>query len=127
MKATARRLGWFILVGLGATAIHFFSVVGLVRLAGMQPVHANVVGWLLAFMFSFLGHYHKTFRDSNAPMGRAALRFFAISAMGFACNQAAYVLLLRFSGLRYDAALALVLAAIAVMTYLLGRRWAFAR
>ena len=49
-----------------------------------------------------------------------------VSAMGFAVNQAAYVALLRFSGLRYDVALALVLGAVAAMTFVAGRVWAFA-
>ena len=83
------------------------------------------MGWLTAFVCSFFGHHLTTFSDAQAPMGRAARRFFAVSALGFAANQAAYVLLLRLSGLRYDLALALVLVGVAVVTYLLGRRWAF--
>lgn len=120
-----RRIGWFVAVGSAAAAVHLASVVALVRWGGLTPAVANVFGWLLAFVCSFLGHHYTTFRDAKAPMARAARRFFAVSALGFAANQSAYVLLLRFSGLRYDLALALVLVGIAVMTYLLGRRWAF--
>jgi len=96
MKSTFHSLGWFVLVGLGATAVHFFSVMGCVRWGGLPPEYANVIGWLLAFCVSFLGHYHATFRAAAAPMGRAARRFFLVSALGFAVNQTSYVLLLRF-------------------------------
>ena len=120
-----RRIGWFIAVGSAAATVHLAMVVGLVRWAGWAPEVANVAGWLTAFACSFCGHHLTTFSDAGAPMGRAARRFFAVSALGFAANQVAYVLLLRLSGLRYDVALAVVLVGIAVMTYLLGRRWAF--
>ena len=120
-----RRVGWFIAVGSAAAAVHLATVVVLVRWGGWSPPAANVLGWLVAFVCSFFGHHLTTFSDAQAPMARAARRFFAVSALGFAANQAAYVLLLRLSGLRYDLALALVLVGIAILTYLLGRRWAF--
>ncbi len=120
-----RRVGWFVAVGTAAAAVHLATVIALVRWAGWSPATANVVGWLLAFVCSFAGHHRTTFRDADAPVARAAGRFFAVSALGFAANQAAYVLLLRLPWLRYDLALALVLVAVAAMTYLLGRRWAF--
>jgi putative flippase GtrA len=122
---SVRRIGWFIAVGCAAAAVHLGTVVALVRWGGWSPAFANVLGWLTAFVCSFFGHHFATFSDAQAPMGRAARRFFAVSALGFAANQTAYVLLLRLSGMRYDVALALVLVGIAVMTYLLGRRWAF--
>lgn len=120
-----RRIGWFVAVGTVAAAVHLGTVVALVRWAGWSPVLANVAGWMVAFVCSFVGHHQTTFRDANAPLARSARRFLAVSALGFAANQAAYVLLLQVPGLRYDIALALVLAGVAVMTYLLGRRWAF--
>ena len=122
---SVRRIGWFIVVGTAAAGVHLATVVALVRWGGWSPPVANVVGWLTAFVCSFFGHHFTTFSDAQAPMGRAARRFFAVSALGFVANQAAYVLLLRLSGLRYDLALALVLVGIAILTYLLGRRWAF--
>jgi putative flippase GtrA len=122
---SVRRFGWFIAVGTLAAAVHLGTVVALVRWAGWSPPVANVAGWLVAFACSFVGHYHTTFSDAAAPVGRAARRFFAVSALGFGANQFAYVALLKFSFLRYDIALALVLVGVAVMTYVLGRRWAF--
>lgn len=122
---SVRRVSWFIAVGSAAAAIHLATVIALVRWGDWSPAVANVAGWLTAFTCSFFGHHLTTFSDAGAPMGRAARRFFAVSALAFVANQVAYVLLLRLSGLRYDLALALVLVGIAVMTYFLGRRWAF--
>ncbi|GAA0777239.1 hypothetical protein GCM10009108_12610 [Castellaniella ginsengisoli] len=96
-----------------------------VTLGGLAPLAANVVGWLVAFGVSFAGHYRLTFRHQHAPLVRAASRFFLVSALGFAVNEAAYATLLHLTAIRYDVLLALVLIGIAGMTFILGRYWAF--
>ena len=45
----------------------------------------------------------------------------------FALNAAAYALLLRWQVARYDVALAFVLLAVAILSFLANRHWAFAR
>lgn len=124
MKTTAR-LAWFIAVGCTAAAVHFGVVVALVEGLKLAPLLANVAGWLVAFVVSFSGQWLLTFRGRGAPMLQALPRFFVVSLAGFASNEAAYALLLRFSALPYDLSLALVLVGVAVMTYWLSSRWAF--
>lgn len=121
----SRQLVWFVLVGCSAAATHWMAVVLLVSGARMEPLAANVLGWLLAFGVSFGGHYLLTFRHQQAPPARAALRFFGVSALGFAVNEAAYAWLLHATTLRYDILLAGVLVAVAFMTFILGKFWAF--
>lgn len=99
--------------------------VAVVRQVGLAPLVANVVGWLVAFGVSFVGHYRLTFRHQHAPLLRSAGRFFLVSALGFAVNEAAYAVLLTATSIRYDILLALVLIGIAGMTFILGRYWAF--
>jgi putative flippase GtrA len=118
-------MGWFIAVGCAAAAVHLAVVVLLVSGPGLRPLVANVLGWLVAFLVSFGGHWQLTFHGRGAPVWRAARRFFGISAAGFAANEAAYAALLHWSGVRYDVGLAMVLVAVAVVTYLLSSRWAF--
>jgi putative flippase GtrA len=86
-----------------------------------------VLGWLVAFTVSFVGHHLLTFRGHGAALRSAATRFFIVSAGGFAINEATYAVLLGWMARRYDVALALVLVAVAVLTYLLSRHWAFLR
>lgn len=121
------RIGWFIVVGGAAAAVHLGCVVALVSRFGAPPLAANVAGWLIAFGVSFAGHHRLSFRGHGTGLGGAAGRFFLVSAAGFGVNEIAYALLLRWSGLRYDLGLALVLAAVAAATYVLSRRWAFLR
>jgi len=115
----------FTLVGTIAATVHWAVAVVAVERTGVPPSLANVVGWLVALAFSFVGHWRWTFGDRRVPVGRSARRFFVVSACAFACNAAAYALLLRFSPLRYDIGLAVVLLLVAIFTYLASRRWAF--
>lgn len=119
------QLAAFIAVGCAAAGVHLGAVRLLVEHGGLAPLRANVLGWLLAFVVSFSGHRSLTFRAQRAPLLRSAGRFFILSAAGFAVNQAAYALLLHTSDLRYDWALAWVLIGVAVLTFILGRFWAF--
>jgi putative flippase GtrA len=125
MRQAAMRLIFFVAVGCAAALTHLGVVVVLVSSHGQLPLVANVVGWLVAFVVSFAGHWLLTFSAQQAPLWRAARRFFGVSAAGFATNEFAYALLLQWSSLRYDVILALVLIGVAVITYLLSSRWAF--
>lgn len=120
-----RRVMWFIVTGGAAAAVHLASVVLLVERAGWAPLLANVAGWLIAFAVSFGGHRHLSFADQAAPPARALRRFFAVSALGFAINEAAYAWLLHGGALGYRVALAAVLVGVALLTWLLSRHWAF--
>ena len=124
-KQLAAQIGWFVIVGCAAAATHWGVAVSCVSLAGLAPLVANIAGWLVAFCVSFTGHYQLTFRHQQAPLERAVVRFFLVSALGFAVNEAAYATLLRLTTVRYDVLLALVLIGIAGMTFILGRYWAF--
>jgi putative flippase GtrA len=127
MRKIATQLAWFIAVGCAAAATHWSVVVLTVTGHGMAPLTANIIGWIIAFCVSFAGHYFLTFRRQQAPLARAAGRFFAVSALGFAINEAAYAWLLHATAMRYDILLALILIGIAGMTFMLGRYWAFRR
>lgn len=122
-----RRIALFIAVGCGAAAVHWGVVVWLVSHWGWRPLLANVLGWLVAFMVSFAGHHRLTFKGHGAALGSAAARFFMVSAGGFGVNEATYAMLLGWTGQRYDLLLAVVLVAVAAVTYLLSRHWAFLR
>lgn len=121
------RIASFVFVGCIAAAVHFASVVLLVELAKLPPLAANVAGWLVAFVVSFLGQWQLTFRSRGTPWHFALPRYFALSLGGFAANEAAYAVLLHWTRLPYDIALVLVLLAVAVVTYLLGSGWVFRR
>jgi putative flippase GtrA len=121
-----RRPAIFILVGSAAALTHLMTVIFLVENAHLPPLVANVGGWLCAFGVSYGGHYLLTFADHAARAFQSIFRFFVLSASGFAINESAYAILLRTSSAPYPVLLAIILASVAALTYLLSRHWAFA-
>jgi putative flippase GtrA len=117
----------FGMVGAAAAATHFVAAVACVRGLAIDPQIANVIGFLIAFSVSFLGQWRWTFAAFDAPLARALPSFFLVSLAAFAANAIAYRLLLTHTRLRYDAALAIVLIAVAAVTFVLSRFWAFRR
>ncbi len=97
----------------------------LVEGLGLAPLWANLWGWLVAFGVSFGGHHRLTFAAHRAPLRSSLPKFFLISAGGFAVNEATYALLLHYGGWRYDLTLAVVLVAVAALTFVSSRLWAF--
>ena len=86
MRALFKQL-LFVAVGCAAAATHWAVAVGCVELAAAAPLVANLVGWLVAFAVSFIGHYRLTFRHSRIPWTIAIRRFFLVSAAGFLVNE----------------------------------------
>lgn len=122
-----RQLFWFGATGAAAAATHLLVVLLLVEGGGLAPLAANVGGFLVAFLVSYGGHRHLTFADHAAPVAQSLPRFFLVACLGFLCNEGLFALLLAFTELPYPAALVLVLLAVAVLTFVLGRCWAFAQ
>jgi len=73
---------------------------------------------------SFAGHRGLTFAAQRAPLAQALRRFALVAVGGFVLNEGLYAGLL-WAGWGYRLALVTVLAAVAVVTYVASRWWAF--
>jgi putative flippase GtrA len=125
MKRLVREVSWFIAVGCAAAATHWLVAVAGVRLLAWPPLWANVLGWSVAFFVSFSGHYRLTFRYHPKALGVAFRRFFLVSLGGFLINEVSYAYLLHATAIPYDVLLACILVALAFLTFVTSRLWAF--
>jgi putative flippase GtrA len=121
----AVELAAFSIVGCAAFAVHFFVVSAIVPL-GVPPLAANVLGFAAAFGVSFVGHDRWSFPASARSRSLAARRFFVVAVIGFLANQTLYFALLELTSLPYRLALLVVLTAVAGLTLVLSKLWAFA-
>ena len=121
-----RELFWFGAVGVTAMLVHLGSVALVLVPLGLPPLVANIFAFLLAFQVSHLGHHRFTFSVADAPVARSRRRFFLVALSSFLVNEAMYALLLRFTDLDYRVALVIVLIAVAALTFVSARKWAFA-
>ena len=146
LKSSSRQALWFLIVGASAALVHFLMLVSIVNLTATRPALANIFAFLIAFIISFIGHFYLTFRHSipdtivdyshqnnaSASYGtktntlQTLLKWFASSAAGFALNQGLFVLGISWLGERYYMLIWLVVTVIiTVMTFALGKLWAF--
>lgn len=143
--STSQQALWFLIVGASAALMHFLVLVSIVSFTTITPTWANVIAFLLAFVVSFFGHFYLTFRQSQscyepnnhnheqntlAPSWRNSLptlvKWFVSSAVGFIANQSLFVLGLNWFGERYYVLIWIVVTGIiTVMTFSLGKLWAF--
>lgn len=122
-----REAAAFIAVGAAATATHFLVVWLLVRLMSIAPAWANIPAFWIAFAVSFTGHNTVTFAGHTRSKQGSVLRWLTVSVGGFLLNQSLYVSLLRLSPqLHYLLLLFIVTGVVTLVTYFLGKYWAFA-
>ena len=121
-----RQLFWFGVVGVSAMLLHFVVVALVLVPLGLPPLAANVIGFLTAFQLSYQGHRRLTFQAARIPHRQALPRFFGVSCLSFAVNEAMYFLLLHYTALDYRVALFIVLLTVAILTFVLSKLWAFA-
>ena len=119
---------WFVLVGASAALTHMavFTVV-LLLVPTLWPENANVAGFLVAFLVSFVGHRRLSFQDAGTSVLQSFLRFAATAVAGFATNESVFILLFRLLGLPTWVALISGIVVSAVQTFVLSRFWAFKR
>ena len=101
------------------------TVILLVKQFLWVPIWANPVAWLIAFGVSFTGHWLLTFQDREKDLKASLMRFFCLSAAGFAINEGLYATLLGLTSIRFDVVLVVVLVLVAMATYFLSSVWAF--
>lgn len=116
---------WFLAVGCAAALTHL-AVFALAQ-HYLRPELANAAGFVVAFAVSFGGHRRLSFKDGNTTLGQSFQRFAVTALLGFASNEAVFVLLMRSAGWSPLAALLAALVAAAAQTFLLSRFWAFRR
>ena len=116
---------WFGAVGASAALTHLL-VFGVAQ-RWMAPEWANAMGFAVAFFVSFGGHRWLSFRDAGTGVGQSLGRFAATALLGFATNEAVFVLLLRGLGVPSWPALMAALLVAAGQTFVLSRFWAFRR
>lgn len=115
----------FVVVGGSAAATHLLVVGLLVQALGLQPLVANVLAFLVAFVVSYNGHALLTFSQSNARGWATVARFFSVACLSFVCNELLYMAVLHWLHWHYFWGLAVVLVVVAMGTFVLSKFWAF--
>lgn len=118
------QLSRFVIVGLGATAIHYAVAVAVHSASGFSALWSNFFAFLVAVAVSYAGHRLWTFR-SQASHGFAAPRFFVLALAGFSLNHAMVFIGTGLLGQPLWKALVPALLVVPALTFWLSRVWIF--
>lgn len=116
----------FVLVGSIAALIHLSILHLLVAAEFLQPLMANALAFMVAFIASYTGQSLWTFTNKQHNHKSAALRFLVTQLLcSFVLNQGLYALLLEFTSLNYLVASVIVLVIVPLVTFSLSKYWVF--
>lgn len=110
----------FLIIGGAATAMHLIVAASLFSLHfGASPYLVNLIAFLVAFVVSFYGHRHVTFKTHGSMR-----RFLVVAIGGFFVNNLILMLCLKLS-LGEMLSVAIATLCVPVLTYLASSLWAF--
>ena len=122
-RALLARLARFGTVGVAATLL-YAALAGAFDVAGLSATPASFAAYLIAAVFSFLGHRGWTFRSSGV-LARELPRFAAVNAAGLALALAAPLVLTEALDLPGWVAVAVVCLGVPALSFLGLNRWVF--
>jgi putative flippase GtrA len=114
----------FGLVGIVATAVHIMVVWLSLGEAGITPISANTLAFLMAFGISFAGNYLWTFRSPGSPR-RAMFRFFVIAVCAFAANTLLLAFLVHKGWFSPVVSAIFSASVVPVISFVASRLWGF--
>jgi len=117
---------WLRFIGVGsiATLIHALILWGAVEQVGIAPKWATLLGFALAFLVSYFGHFFFTFQ-STQPHRRALPGFFISAVTGAALNVAIFLIAMDGLAASYWTAFAWTILIVPGVTYGLSKWLAF--
>ena len=120
------RLARFSAVGVLATVIHIGVAMIAVTAAGANPTVGSMIGYVVAFLVSYVGHFRFTFAVPGRY--RDYLLKFAISSLAsFLLSTGAVWVATAILGIDYKPALIALGIIVPVCNYLMNRFWVFLR
>lgn len=114
----------YALVGLFGTVIHFSLMVLAAEHWGWDPLVAATLGFLAAFIASYLINKRWTFA-SGLSHATSAWRYGAVSLLGLGVNSALLALLVYGFSFWYVSAQLAVIMVVPIMNFGLNRYWTF--
>jgi len=114
----------FFIVGAAATLIHISVAALSISQFNLPVFRANLLAFLIAFVFAFSGHFIWTFR-SQSHLARSLFRYFTISVSAFALNNLVLLTLVNTGVLSDIVSVILAAAVIPLISFTASRLWGF--
>ena len=128
VRSLLAQLSKFASVGVIATAVHAVVYGFAGRL--LEPMLANLLGFIVAFIFSYSGHFLWTFRaqTQGQQLHKAIayqFRFLVVAVSGLMLNSVAVWVVTQWLQIDYLYAVVPMVLVVPVVTFALAKLWAF--
>jgi putative flippase GtrA len=114
----------FAVVGVIATLIHMGILMVFVEHFKINPVHASIVGFLVAVITSYFLNYRWTFQSSQAHIA-TLWRYVTVAIIGLTLNTVIMTLAINIFQWWYVSSQIAALSIVPLSNYLLNRYWTF--
>ena len=121
-----RQFSKFTGVGFASAIGHYGVLIGMVQLAGTDPVPASAAGATLGAVINYSLNYHFTFR-SNQQHKEAFLKFLLIAAVGLVLNTIFMWIGVKKFGIEYVFSQIITTGLVLFWSFFANRHWTFAR
>jgi len=116
----------FAIVGGIATATHAGLFVFIIESNIAKALQANFIAFGVAFLISFLGQYHWTFKNSSGThWTKKMTKFMIVGLIGLGLNTLAVYIIVDQLLLPYLYAVLFMTTVVPVTTFAINKKWAF--
>lgn len=117
---------FFGFAGIGAvgTTGHYFTLIGLVHIAGMGPLSASALGFTVGALINYMLSYKYLFRSQKRHR-ESMLKFFVVALAGLGLNSVAVKLGIDAAHLHYLVAQLAATAIVLVWNFSINKVWTF--
>lgn len=112
-------------VGLAVTLIHAVIYLALVSNNIFNIVDANIIGFIVAFVFSWIGHHYWTFKESNVSATKSFIKFVLVALLGLASNILLTILFVDTLSFPKQSGVLPIVFITPTLIYLISKYWAF--
>ena len=117
-------LARFVFVGGSVAVIHIGLALTFLFVFKLSPIASNVLAFIIAFIFSFVGQYYWTFK-SSVNKKKALLLYFLASVLGFVANNVVLIYMIEMEFVAAHWSIVLSACVIPVVTYTVSRLFIF--
>ncbi|AMK77234.1 MULTISPECIES: GtrA family protein [Methylomonas] len=125
-RKTAWQVFNFTMVGGVATATHTSLFIFMMETHFAKALQANFIAFSVAFLISFLGQFHWTFRNSGeSHWAKKMAKFMVVALIGLGLNTTAVYIIVDQLLLSYNYAVLFMTTAVPATTFIINKKWAF--
>ena len=111
-------------VGLIGTAVQYTALLLLVQIAGIYPVVASTIGFVMGAFVNYYLNYIYTFKSNKLHI-EAMPKFFSVAAVGLFLNGVIMQLLIKYLSFQYILAQLVATGLVLLWNFGANRMWTF--